>query len=130
MEEVKGNLLIVDDDLAIRNVICRKMQANGYYSIAVANGEEALETIAAQTFDLVLLDVKMPGPSGMEILPRIVANYPDVGVVMITAVDDTQTAVEAIQLGAYDYLTKPFSLEELSARIDQAMDRKKQLTDK
>ena len=124
MEETKGNLLIVDDDLAVRTVITRKMQASGYNCIAVSNGNEALETISTQSFDLVLLDIKMPGPSGIEVLPQIVSNYPEVGVVMITAVDDTRTAVEAMQMGAYDYITKPFSLEELTNKIGQALEKK------
>lgn len=122
----KGNLLIVDDDLAVRTVIARKMEASGYNCIAVSNGNEALETIGTQTFDLVLLDIKMPGLSGIQILPQIVARHPDTGVVMITAMDDTTTAVEAMQLGAYDYITKPFSLEELTNRIAQALERKRQ----
>ncbi len=125
MEESKGNLLIVDDDLAVRTVITRKMQSSGYTCIAVSNGNEALETISTQTFDLVLLDIKMPGPSGIEVLPQIVSKYPEVGVVMITAVDDTRTAVEAMQMGACDYITKPFSLEELSTKIGHAIEKKK-----
>ena len=121
----KGNLLVVDDDLYVRTIITRKMEASGYNCTAAKDGIEALDTIDTKRFDLVLLDIKMPGPSGMEILPKIIAKYPDIGVVMITAVSDTQTVVEAMQLGAWDYITKPFCLEELNSKIAQAIERRR-----
>jgi len=124
MEE-KGNLLIVDDDLYVRTIITRKMEACGYNCTAVKDGNEALDTIKNQPFDLVLLDIKMPGPSGIDILPKIIAGHPNVGVVMITAIDDTNTVVEAMQLGACDYITKPFCLEELNLKITQAIEHRR-----
>ena len=124
MEE-KGNLLIVDDDLYVRTIITRKMEACGYNCTAAKDGNEALDTLDNQDFDLVLLDIKMPGPSGIDILPKIIANHPNIGVVMITAVDDTKTVVEAMQLGACDYITKPFCLEELALKVAQAIEHKR-----
>ncbi len=124
MDEAKETILVVDDDQAVRGIISRKMQSEGYICVTAANGREALEKVATQQFDLVLLDMKMPGPSGMDVLPQIVADHPDTSVVMVTAVADTQTAVEAMKLGADDYVTKPFNLDDLSMRVKEALKRK------
>ena len=125
MHKSKATILVVDDDHALRTVVARKMEAEGYDCVTAANGREALEKIAEQSFDLVLLDMKMPGPSGMDVLPRIIANYPDTGVVMVTAVADTQTAVEVMKMGACDYVTKPFNLEDLNMRVEKALERRR-----
>ncbi len=76
-------------------------------------------------FDLVLMDIKMPGLSGMEALPQMVTDHPDTCVIMITAVADAKTAVEAMKLGAYDYVTKPFDLDDLSMRVRRALERRR-----
>ncbi len=125
MDKDKGTILVVDDDQAVRSVVSRKMQAEGYDCMTAADGREALEKAVTQTFDLVLLDIKMPGPSGMEVLPQIVSEHSDTCVIMITAVVDTQTAVEAMKLGACDYVTKPFNLDDLSIRVGKALERKR-----
>ena len=124
MNEAKGTVLVVDDDQAVRSVVSRKMQGDGYTCATAADGKEALVMTASQSFDIVLLDIKMPGPSGMEVLPQIVTQHPDACVIMITAVVDTQTAVEAMKLGAFDYVTKPFNLDDLSIRVQKALERK------
>ena len=124
MNEAKGTILVVDDDQAVRSVVSRKMQGEGYDCVTAADGIEALDKAATQTFDLVLLDIKMPGPSGMEVLPQLVTEHPDTCVIMITAVVDTQTAVEAMKQGADDYVTKPFNLDDLSMRVEKALERK------
>ena len=125
MEESKGIILVVDDDQAVRSVVSRKMQAAGYSCLTAADGREALDKASQQTFDLILLDIKMPGPTGMEVLPQIVNEHPDTCVVMITAVSDTDTAVEAMKVGAYDYVTKPFNLDDLNLRVEKALERKR-----
>ncbi len=125
MSEPKGTVLVVDDDQAVRSVVSRKMQGDGYTCTTAADGREALDKTAVQSFDVVLLDIKMPGPSGMEVLPQIVAQHQDTCVIMITAVVDTQTAVEAMKLGAFDYVTKPFNLDDLGIRVEKALERKK-----
>ena len=124
MDEVKGTILIVDDEGSIRSGVSRKLQAEGYNCVTAADGNEALEKAAAQSFDLVLMDIRMPGISGMEVLPRIIADHPDTGVVMMTAVGDTQTAVEAMKLGAYDYVIKPFDVDNLVMRVQRALERR------
>jgi DNA-binding NtrC family response regulator len=125
VDQSRGTVLVVDDDQAVRSVVSRKMQSAGYDCVTAADGREALEKVSAQTFDLVLLDIKMPGPSGMEVLPQIVTGSPDTCVIMITAVVDTETAVQAMKLGAYDYVTKPFNLDDLNIRVEKALERRR-----
>ncbi len=124
-EEVKGRILVVDDEEAIRTVIARKLQAEGYECIVAPDGKEAVDTASNEDFDLVLTDVKMPGMSGIDVLSQVVTDHPDTCVIMITAVADAQTAVEAMKLGAYDYVTKPFDLEALSMRVEKALERRR-----
>ncbi len=125
MTDPRGRVLIVDDEESIRTGVSRKLESQGYDCVTACDGAQALETVADTGFDLVLLDVKMPGLSGIDILPEIMTSQPDVCVVMASAMADTQTAVEAMKLGAYDYVTKPFSLEALTIRVEKALERKR-----
>lgn len=125
MDDARGMVLIVDDEESIRRVISHKLQHEGYSCVMAANGEEALEKASTQDFDLVLLDIKMPGMSGIDVLPHLTFDHPDICVVMSTAVNDTQTTVEAMNLGAYDYVLKPFDLDELSMRVEMALERRR-----
>ena len=125
MEERRGKILVVDDEGPIRTVISHKLQQQGYECVLAASGEEALEKICAHDFDLVLLDIRMPGMSGIEALPQMTFEDPDICVVMSTAVDDTQTTVQAMNLGAYDYVLKPFDLDDLATRVETALERRK-----
>lgn len=125
MEEVKGTILIVDDEESIRNILCRRLQEEGYSCEAAADGKEALWKAFVRDFDLALMDIKMPGMSGMETLPQLITDHPDTCVIMMTAVVDTETAVEAMKLGAYDYVTKPFDLDDLSMRMGKALEKRK-----
>ncbi len=121
MDNAKASILIVDDEEQIRNIVSRKLEEDGYYCVQAENGNIALDTVATHDFDVVLLDVKMPGPSGIEVLPRIIEKHPDTCVLMATAIVDTQTAIEAMKLGAYDYVTKPFDLDDLSMIVEKAI---------
>jgi DNA-binding response OmpR family regulator len=125
MEEAKGTILIVDDEEAIRGILCRKLETDGYNCEVAADGKEALWKAFMKDFDLVLMDIKMPGLSGMEALPQLVTNHPDTCVIMMTAVVDTETAVQAMKLGACDYVTKPFDLDDLGMRVQKALERRK-----
>jgi DNA-binding response OmpR family regulator len=125
MEEAKGTILIVDDEEAIRGILSRKLKSDGYSCELAVDGKEALWKAFMKDFDLVLMDIKMPGLSGMEALPQIVTNHPDTCVIMMTAVVDTETAVQAMKVGAYDYVTKPFDLDDLGMRIEKALERRK-----
>ncbi len=125
MEEAGGTILIVDDEGSIRDIICRKLESEGYSCVVAADGREALWKAFMQDFALVLMDIRMPGLSGMEVLPKMVTDHPDTCVVMLTAVSDIQTAVEAMQLGAYDYLTKPFNMDDLVGKVERALERRR-----
>ena len=125
MEEAKGTILVVDDEEAIRAILSRKLESDGYNCEVAADGKEALWKAFMKDFDLVLMDIKMPGLSGMEALPQIVTDHPDTCVIMLTAVVDIDTAVQAMKLGAYDYVTKPFDLDDLGMRVEKALERKK-----
>mgnify|MGYP006269830579 FL=1 len=125
MEEDKGTILIVDDEEAIRGILTRKLASDGYKCETANDGKEALWKAFMRDYDLILMDIKMPSISGMEALPQIVTHHPDTCVIMMTAVVDTETAVQALKLGAYDYVTKPFDLDDLGLRIDKALERRK-----
>ena len=125
MDETRGAVLVVDDEESIRSILSRKLESEGYICITASDGKEAVETASRQDFDLVLTDIKMPGMSGLEVLSHIVNEHPDTCVIMITALADAQTAVEAMKLGAYDYVTKPFDLEAMGMRVEKALERRR-----
>jgi response regulator RpfG family c-di-GMP phosphodiesterase len=125
MEEVEVAILIVDDEDAIRSMLTRKLEGEGYRCEVAVDGKEALWKAFMKDFDLVLMDIKMPGLPGMEALPQMVTDHPDTCVIMITAVADAKTAVEAMKLGSYDYVTKPFDLDDLSMRVRRALERRR-----
>ena len=117
--------LVVDDEERLRQVLTHVMRRDGFQCIEASNGIEALEQLQRYPVSLVLTDLRMPGMDGMELLRQVRARHSDVAVMMITAVPDVQAAVECLAIGAMDYLTKPFYLEEVRARVIQAMDRRR-----
>ena len=125
MEERRGTILIVDDEESIRDILYRKLQSQGYDCVVAVDGKDALWKAFMQDFDLVFMDIKMPGMSGMEVLPKMLTDHPDTCVIMVTAVSDIQTAVESMKRGAYDYLTKPFNLDDLIMRTERALERRR-----
>ena len=130
MEEAKGTILIVDDEESIRSIISRRLESEGYSCEVASDGKEALWKAFIKDFDLVLMDIRMPGMSGMEALPQMVTHHPDTCVLMLTAVIDADTAIEAMKLGAYDYVTKPFDLDDLTMRVDKALERRRLILEK
>jgi len=117
--------LVVDDEERLRQVLTHVMRRDGFQCIEASNGIDALEQLQRYPVSLVLTDLRMPGMDGMELLRQVRARHSDVAVMMITAVPDVQAAVECLAIGAMDYLTKPFYLEEVRARVIQAMDRRR-----
>jgi DNA-binding NtrC family response regulator len=119
-----GRVLVVDDEESIRNILQRILKEAGYDVVTAANGQEALDKVSQLMPEAVVLDVKMPGMSGMEVLKQVVVNSPDVCVVMATAVSDAQIAVDAMKLGAYDYIVKPFSRADLLLKVRRALEKR------
>lgn len=124
MAEKSIELLLVDDDPDFRGTVARRFLRRGYSVHEAACGDEALKLLSRREFDLVVLDLVMPGLGGIEVLEQIKANHAEVEVVMLTGQGTIETAVRAMKLGAYDYLTKPFALAELEILIEKAYERR------
>jgi two-component system NtrC family response regulator len=112
----------VDDDESLRRVTEVQLQQGGYQVLTAASGQEALELLQKRPVELVVTDLKMPGMSGLELLKRIRADYPELVVIVVTAFGTIETAVEAMRAGAYDYVTKPVHIEELKLTIGRALE--------
>ncbi len=124
---MKGRILIVDDEeIVIRS--CQRILADGDYRIDAAhNGLDALGKINENGYDMLILDVKMPKMNGIEVLQRVKEVHPDIDVIMITGLNEIETAVKAMKLGAIDYLPKPFDPEELEIIVTRAFERRQLL---
>jgi len=113
------NLLIVDDERGVREA-CREAAATpGYRASGAESSEQALRLINSQDLDVILLDLKLPGAGGMEVLRQIKQHRPDIEVIVVTGHGTVQSAVQAMKAGAYDFVTKPFSLEELKLLLER-----------
>ncbi|HET9004349.1 MAG TPA: HD domain-containing phosphohydrolase [Gemmatimonadaceae bacterium] len=117
--------LVVDDEPRLRQVLVHLMQNDGFSCREAGNGAEALAVLQKESIPLVLSDLRMPQIDGIELLRQTRARYPDTAVVMITAVADVEVAVSCLAMGAMDYLTKPFHLEEVRARVSQALEKRR-----
>ncbi len=117
--------VIADDEPRLRQVLCRLMTSDGFDCVEAANGVEALAAVREETTQLLLSDLRMPEMDGFQLLSQMREHHPDTAVVMITAVADVDMAVKALANGATDYLTKPFNLDEVSARVAQALDKQR-----
>ncbi|HOE18709.1 MAG TPA: sigma-54 dependent transcriptional regulator [Syntrophorhabdaceae bacterium] len=113
MKKDKFNILVVDDEDSIRNRCVQLLQRKGYTVRGVNDGEQALFIIKKDNLSLVIADIRMPGLNGIDLLEKIKETHPDIEVVMITGYGTIDNAVEAMKLGAYDYITKPFDMDRL-----------------
>jgi DNA-binding NtrC family response regulator len=121
-----SKLLLVDDEQAFLSVMQKRLSRRGIDVTAVNSGEEALTTIAeTRDFDMVILDVQMPGLDGIEVLKEIMKVSPQIQIIVLTAHPSFEAAVEATNLGAFAYLTKPCDFEELVTKVLQAAARKR-----
>ncbi|BDV42140.1 acetoacetate metabolism regulatory protein AtoC [Geotalea uraniireducens] len=118
---MKAKILVIDDDVSLRRVLEYNLQEEGYDVFAAASGEAGLELFAAEGAALVITDVKMPGIDGLQVLKEIKARAPETLVLVITAFGAVDMAVEAMKLGAYDYITKPFNRDELRLTVRKAL---------
>ncbi|MFH0931666.1 MAG: sigma-54 dependent transcriptional regulator [Candidatus Zixiibacteriota bacterium] len=121
----KGNILVVDDEVVICKSIQRILSPEGFEVKTAQSGEEALEKLSQESFDIVITDLKMPGMDGMELLTKIKEKDPEIVVIMITGYSTVQTAVRAMKMGALDYIPKPFTPEELIVVVEKALEKKK-----
>lgn len=116
-------ILVVDDEKDFKDLLVRRLKRKKYWAVGAGSGEEALEFLEHEVFDLAVIDLKMPGMNGIELLSNIKENYPDMEVVVLTGYGSTESAVEAMKKGAYDYLTKPADLAELQILLDKALEK-------
>src|SRR5579871_1467276 len=130
VNQAQGTVLIVDDERSIR-VSLRTILANfGFEIVEAARGEEALALVRTAQFDAVLLDINMPGMGGIDVCRIMRRTAPTLPIVMLTVQDSEDRKVEALDAGADDYITKPFQLRELTARLRAAVRRNKIADDK
>ncbi len=116
-----GRILIADDEDGLRWVLEKGLKQAGYRVTAVKDGEAALQEVGAEPFDLILLDIRMPGVDGLTLLGKIREARPDAQVVIMTAHGTMETAIQAMQRGAYDYLAKPFDMDEVLLLAERAL---------
>lgn len=120
----KAKVLIVDDEERFRLTLKKLLTANGLETNAVGSGLEAIEELRQQPYDVILLDVKMPGMSGIEALAKLKKINREVEVIILTGHASVDVAVEIMKLGGYEYLLKPCPMDELLAKIESAYERK------
>jgi putative two-component system response regulator len=117
--------LVVDDEPRLRQVLVHLMRNEGFHCLEATNGVEALALLERHPVTLLMSDMRMPKMDGIELLKQVRSRWPDVAIVMITAVADVEVAVSCLAFGAMDYLTKPFHLEEVRARVGQALEKRR-----
>src|SRR5438445_11585504 len=121
----KARVLVVDDEKSMRDLLSITLEKEGYDVLTAAGGEAAIEALRRDATDAVITDLRMPKVDGLQVLRAAKEISPDVAVIVITAVASTESAVEAMKLGAYDYITKPFKLDEVNLIVRNALERKR-----
>lgn len=125
MERTGSRIIVVDDEPGMREFLEIMLQKDGYEVLTASDGPEALDRIENDLYDLAIVDIQMPMMNGIEVLKKINDCSPETTVIMITAYASHETAIEAMKLGAYDYITKPFKIDEIKLVIKKALDKKK-----
>lgn len=118
---MKSRILVVDDEESIREFLEIMLKKEGYEVTTAEDGQKAQEILLKKSFDMVISDMQMPHVTGIELLKHVKDSYPDVVFMMITAFGTTETAVDAMKMGAYDYVTKPFKIDEVRLNIHNAL---------
>src|SRR3954469_20811280 len=119
---VPSRLLVVEDDTNVRDFCVRLLRMNGYQVASAENGRVALGRLSETQYDLVFTDLQMPEMGGIELLHQLRQNYPDIDSIVFTAHATVETAREALKLGAFDYLTKPVTVDDLERTVRRAME--------
>lgn len=117
----KSRILVVDDEEALRTVLSSELSGEGYDVDTASDGDEAIASVQNKHFDLVLLDIKMPGTDGFEVLKFIKKSFSDVRVIMLTGFADLKNAIESKKLGAEDFVSKPYDLVDLLTTIERVL---------
>ncbi len=117
MPSEQAAILVVDDEQSVTDLLSTALEEEGYSCITAITGEDALKKLPMGNIGMVLLDLLLPDISGMDVLRVIKSTYPGIAAIVITASGDAQTAVEAMKIGAVDYITKPFELERINHAI-------------
>lgn len=120
----KPKILIVDDEERFRNTMRKLLSIEDYEASVAGSGSEALDELHKNTYDIIILDVRMPEVSGVQVLSEIKKLDPTIEVIIMTGYASVDTAKEIMKLGAYDYLLKPYAISELLEKIDAAYERK------
>ncbi len=118
---MKSRILVVDDEESIREFLEIMLKKEGYEVTVAEDGQKAIDTLTKKSFDMVISDMQMPYVTGIELLKHVKESYPDIVFMMITAFGTTETAVDAMKMGAYDYVTKPFKIDEVRLNILNAL---------
>src|SRR2546427_8145098 len=118
-------VLVVDDERSMRELLAIMLKQAGHEVTLAEGGEQAVEVLKSEAFDLVITDLRMRKVDGLAVLRAVKEHSPHTVVLVVTAYASTETAVEAMKLGAYDYLTKPFKLDEIRVTIANALERKR-----
>src|SRR5918911_2712470 len=124
--QAPAQVLVVDDEAPIRITMSDMLRRRGYEVVVAASGEEALALIHQRPFDLLLLDLRMPGLSGLDVAQRAHALQPDAAIIILTGHGSLESAVEGIHLGVFDYLLKTASPKEVLARVTAAIDEQQE----
>jgi|WetSurMetagenome_2_1015567.scaffolds.fasta_scaffold321672_2 DNA-binding NtrC family response regulator len=117
----KHRILIADDEESYRDILSTQLSNAAYEVVVTANGEEAIERLGKDKIDLALLDIRMPKRDGMQVLEYIKNNCPGTKAIMLTGFADLELAMEAKELGAFDFINKPFALDDLLATVKEAL---------
>lgn len=125
MVSKRVRILVVDDEATVRKLLCQRLSREGHQCEEADGAEQALEKLKANPADVMILDIKMPGKSGMELLPEIKASYPDTAVMMATALNDINISIQCMKEGAYDYICKPFNLTEVVLSVEGVLEKKR-----
>jgi two-component system response regulator PilR (NtrC family) len=123
--ENKGRILIVEDEQSMREVLKILLEDEGYETLSASDGQDGIRRIQEDIFDIVITDIKMPGAGGFEVLKKVKEISPTSIVIMITAFGTTESTIEAMKLGAYDYIHKPFKIDEIRLIINKAFEKKR-----
>ena len=123
-EDDKAKILVVDDELGVRQSF-NMMLKSGYHILFAESGSEALDVFENNLVDLILLDINLPDINGIDLLERFMETQPNTAVIMVTAVNDVQTAVKAIKLGAHEYIIKPFIVDDVLEIIKRTLEKRR-----